>query len=621
MRGSRLELRLRWKADGRPLPNRYLAEADPTTAWAKGAIADEFVCGELVKHAAERHLRDIRDGEARGIYWRPESAAHALGFLPAVFTVSDGPKAGEPFHPLSWQTFVIGSHFGWLTSAGRWRFRTGWWETGKGQAKSPLMGALGIYIMGWCGIPRAQCFAIGQDKATATVLFRDAVAMCRGDIPDEAEGDSLESRGEVIIRGEGDNAWKIEHPDSGGFFRTLAGSDSQSGPRPAFVAADEIHEFKSDHQIETWQRAIDKVAGNALMVLGTNTPATSQIIGTSYSEMYQAIAKGEARDDSSFAFIARVDKEDREDIFENEAAWAKALPALGETFPIENMRETVAKAVLRPSTKSSVKRLYFGIDIGAADFWIDEEKWAAVQGAVEARAMRGRKCWLSLDLSRKNDLTALSGTWEAGEDGLLAVKTWYWTVKDGLADRAEEDRAPYVDWVEDGYLTATPGATIDYTFVAQRVAELEAEHEIEELVVDPAFLTAFQEACTEIGLVTWVYDGPGKPEGRGLKIVKHGQGKRVIFEDRQLCMPHSITRLEDAILEERIVIDSSPVTYACAGNAHVDDDGQGNRAFDKKRSRGRIDGLVTITMGVGAATAADKPKKKSVYASRGVIRI
>lgn len=279
--------------------------------------------------------------------------------------------------------------------------------------------------------------------------------MCRADIPGEDVGDSLESREEVIIRGEGDNAWKIEHPDTGSFFRTLAGGENQSGPRPAYVAADEIHEFRSDVAIETWQRAIDKVAGNALMLLGTNTPSTSQLVGTSYSNMYQQIAKGEARDDSAFAFIARVDKADRETVFENEACWPKALPALGETFPIENLRETVAAAVLRPSTKSSVKRLYFGIDVGAADFWISEDKWSAVQGSVDERQMRGRRCWLSLDLSKKNDLTALSGTWEAASEAVLAVKTWYWTTRDGLKERAEDDKAPYVEWVEDGYLTAS----------------------------------------------------------------------------------------------------------------------------------------------------------------------
>ena len=32
------------------------------------------------------------------------------------------------------------------------------------------------------------------------------------------------------------------------------------------MLADEIHEFKSDHSIETWKRAIDKIAGNATWV-------------------------------------------------------------------------------------------------------------------------------------------------------------------------------------------------------------------------------------------------------------------------------------------------------------------------------------------------------------------
>jgi phage terminase large subunit-like protein len=602
--------------------NRFLSEPDPTTAWAKAALEGKmFTAGELVKHAAERHLRDMRDGERRGIYWRPEEAAHALEFLPSVFQVTDGPSAGQPFYPLEWQTFVMGSLFGWRNANNRWRFRTGWLETGKGQAKSPLMGAIGVYIMGWCDIPRAQCYAIGEDKKTANVLFRDAVAMCRATIPEHEEGESLEALEEVVIRGELENAWKIEHPASGSFFQPIASGESLSGPRPNYVAGDEIHELTDENVLQTWKRGIDKVAGHALMLMGTNTPATSQHVGTSWSEMYQQIAKGEARDDSAFAFVARVDKADRETVFENETCWQKALPALGETFPIENIRETVASALLRPSTKSSVKRLYFGIDTAAADFWIDEEKWAAVQGPVDEKLMRNRYCRLALDLSQKNDLTALSAAWEPIGEEPIAVKSWYWTTREGLLTRAEKDKAPYVEWVEDGFLVATPGSTIDYTFVAMQVAKLKAEQNVLELLVDPAFIAGFMDACAEVGLEVWLYGGPDKPEGRGLKIVSHAQGKRVMFEDRQLCMPHSITRTEDAILDERIIIDNSPVTYSCAANAAIDEDGQGNRCFDKKRSRGRIDGMVTTAMAVGAATAMQKPKKKSVYASRGILML
>ena len=604
------------------MANRFLSDPDPTTAWAKAAVEGKlFTAGELVRHAAERHLRDMRDGERRGLYWRPEEAAHFLNFLPSVFQVTDGPAAGAPFFPLEWHTFVGGSLFGWRTASNRWRFRSGWLETGKGQAKSPFMGAIGVYIMGWCDIARAQCYAIGEDKKTANVLFRDAVAMCRATIPDHDEGESLEALGEVVIRGELENAWKIEHPDTGSFFQPIASGESLSGPRPSYVAGDEIHELTDENVLQTWKRGIDKVAGHALMLMGTNTPATTQHVGTAYSAMYQQIAKGEARDDSAFAFIARVDKADRETVFENERCWQKSLPALGETFPIENIRETVASALLRPSTKSSVKRLYFGIDTASADFWIDEEKWSAVQGAVDERAMRNRFCRLSLDLSQKNDLTSLSAAWEPIGDEPLAVKTWYWTTQEGLKDRAEKDRAPYVEWVEDGHLISTPGSTIDYTFVAMQVAQLNAEQSVLELVVDPAFISSFIDACREVGLEVWLYGGPDKPAGRGLKIVAHAQGMRIMFEDRQLCMPHSITRTEDAILDQRIIIDNSPVTYSCAANAAIDADGQGNRAFNKKRSRGRIDGMVTVAMAVGAATASDKPKKKSIYASRGIVRV
>lgn len=594
--------------------------ADPTTAWAEAAVRGDFVVGELVRHAAERHLRDLRD--LKGYYWRPELAQDALDFFPNVFTITDGPAQGKPFHLIPYQTFVVGSLMGWRTAEDRWRFRQGYVETGKGQAKSPMMAGLGLYAMMSCGFNRSQIYSIAANRQTSMVLFKDAVAMCRAPMPGEGD-DTLESTGEVVIRGEGDNAHKIEHPGSGdSFFLPLADGKQQSGPRPRMVLADEIHEFASVDQIETWQAAIAKIAGSAMMVLGSNTPAMTQHVGTEISETAQAVAKGDIKSDTAFAFVARTDKADHETIFENEAAWAKSLPALGITYPIANIREEVQDAQTRLSKAASVKRLYFGMPAGAADFWIDEETWAAVQTPIDdakIASLQGCKCWLSLDLSQKNDLTALTATW-IDANGKLWSKTWYWTTEAGLPERATEDRAPYEKWVDEGYLTAVPGATIDKTFVAARVAELVAEHDVQELVFDPAQMADFEAACQANGLLVWRYLGPDKPAGKGLKLVSHAQGTRVVFEDRQYCMPKSVEKLEDRILEKAIAIDNSPVTYSCAANAALVEDGMKNRAFDKKRSRGRIDGIVTIAMGVGAATAAEKPKKKSIYADRGVIR-
>jgi phage terminase large subunit-like protein len=588
---------------------------DPTTAWAQAAVRGDFVVGDLVRHAAERHLRDLRDAEARGYFWRPELAQRALDFFPSLFTITDGPAQGKPFHLIPYQVFCVGSLMGWVNAEGRWRFRSGYIETGKGQAKSPMMGGLGLYTMGWMGFARAQIYSIAANKQTSMVLFKDAVAMCRAPVPGYEDDDTLESLEHVVIRGEGDNAHKIEHPGSQSFFLPLADGKQQSGPRPRMVLADEIHEFVSVDQIETWQRAIDKIAGSAMMVLGSNTPAITQHVGTEISDTAQAVAKGEAKNDTAFAFVARTDKKDRETVFDNPACWVKSLPALGITYPETNIREAVDAARIKLSTAASVKRLYFGIPAGSADFWIDEETWAAVLGTVdEAKVaeLRGCQCWLSLDLSKKNDLTALTATW-IDADGKIWSKTWYWTTKIGLPDRATADHAPYEDWVEAGWMTAVPGATIDKTFVAAQVAQICAEHDVQELVYDVAQFADFEAACEEIGFPAWRFKGKGEPAGQGLKMVAHAQGTRVMFEDRQYCMPRSVERLEDRILQKTIVIENSPVTYMCAANAALIEDGMKNRAFDKKRSRGRIDGIVTIAMGVGAADNVPLKPAKSFW--------
>lgn len=101
------------------------------------------------------------------------------------------------------------------------------------------------------------------------------------------------------------------------------------------VLADEIHEFSVDTQIEIWRAAIAKVAGSAMMFMGSNCPATAQLVGSSYANSAIAIAKGDVKDDTQFALVARVDKRDHDTVFENEACWVKPLPALGIDAQIE----------------------------------------------------------------------------------------------------------------------------------------------------------------------------------------------------------------------------------------------------------------------------------------------
>lgn len=582
------------------------SKIDRTTDYARRVVDGKIVAGEFVRLACQRHLRDLKEGPKRGLSWDLAEADRAIDFFPSVLSITEGAKVGLPFELLPWHLFVVGSIYGWKDKNNLRRFRSVWLETGKGQAKSPLMGGLGLYEILGRKKQRAEVYAIGEDRKTSNVLFRDAAAMCRAPIPGKGE-ETLVGSGKVIVRGFGDNAWKIEHPKSQSKFEPLANSDAVSGPKPVLVLADEIHEMKTGKAIEIWRAAINKMSGDPMMVLGTNTPSVDQQVGSGYSEYFQKVMRGEFTDDTAFAYIARVDKDD--DPFNDESCWIKSLPALGITYPVENIRKAVETSRNMISTALTTKRLYFGIPVGTAGFWIAEDAWTKIQGHVDENEMLGRRLHLSLDLSQKNDLTALSGCWE-GEK--LNVKTWYWTCSERLADRSTKDKIPYRELAEGGYITITDSPIIDYSFVAEQVRSLCVTYEVVQLCVDPSFIGDFIKACNDIGFDVWRYEGPDKPEGVGLKIISHAQGLRVLFEGKQLCMPVSIRHLEDHILKDTITIDASKMTDICASNTVIQADAQKNKMFEKNKSRGRIDGMVTIAMAVGSATSEIEAKSQDL---------
>lgn len=580
------------------------ATADPVTQWALDVVDGRIVSGQLAKLACRRHLADLEHAHERGLVWRPDKAAEALEFFPSVLRVTAGAKAGEPFNLPSYTTFVVGSLFGWYREAsGRRRFRSAWVEAGKGQIKSPVAAAIGLYILFACGIPRAECYAIAKDRNQANVLFGDAVAMANAELIDaEFDGETLVSNGTLKARGTGDMTWMLEHPDSGSKFRALAGDEKVNGPRPSYVAADEIHEWSSDGPLKTWRSAGAKMPGDFLLWMSTNTPAADQIVATEWSELHQRILRGEADDDSAFAFIARVDPGDKP--FEDEGCWPKSMPCLNITFPIENVRIEVNSARNSVGTRLSTERLYFGVPVGASEYWIDLDFWEAVQGVVDIDDAGDGDFYLTLDLSKKNDMTAIGMGWVDPKD-ILHATVQYWKPTEKLKQKAEEDHAQYIEWAAavPPLLNLVPGRAIQYEFVAEQIRKLNARFNVAALVVDPAYLSDFRQACDRIGLETWVWEPDGEI-GSGLKIIVHGQGRLGMQSKKALWMPRSLQKFEDRILQRRIVIHESPITKWCSGNAAVQPDAQNNRFFVKKHQRGRIDGMTVLAMLSGAVDLA-----------------
>ena len=77
------------------------------------------------------------------------------------------------------------------------------------------------------------------------------------------------------------------------------------------------------------------------------------------------------------------------------------------------------------------------------------------------------------------------------------------------------------------------------------------------------------------------------------KFVPFGQGYQ--------SMSPALRDLESDLLNQKIVHGNHPVLTMCAANAVVTKDPAGSRKLDKAKSRGRIDGLVSLVMARGVA--------------------
>jgi phage terminase large subunit-like protein len=113
------------------------AVPDPTTAYARAVVSGEILAGRLVHLACERHLRDLKNGKARGLRFSEAKAEQALKFFPFL-QLAEGEHAGKPFRLEPFQQFIVGSLFGWRGPDGYRRFRTAF--IGEGQRQESACG-------------------------------------------------------------------------------------------------------------------------------------------------------------------------------------------------------------------------------------------------------------------------------------------------------------------------------------------------------------------------------------------------------------------------------------------------------------------------------------------------
>jgi len=270
----------------------------------------------------------------------------------------------------------------------------------------------------------------------------------------------------------------------------------------------------------------------------------------------------------------------------DESAWAAANPALGLFRSLDDLREQLTQAQRMPSMENSARHLLLNNRISTVSPFISPNVWQSCAGAV--LPFGDAPVYCGLDLSARTDLTALvligkvAGQWQ--------VVPHFWTPEQGLEDRSKRDRAPYSTWHRQGYLHSTPGATIDYEFVASDMAAIMSGLNIQAIAFDRWRIDLLKKELDKIGC--------------DLPLVPWGQG----FKD----MAPALDNLEAELLNARVNHGGHPVLQMCAANAIVIKDPAGGRKLDKGRATGRIDGLQAMAQAFGAAAQAIE--SEAVYA-------
>lgn len=216
--------------------------------------------------------------------------------------------------------------------------------------------------------------------------------------------------------------------------------------------------------------------------------------------------------------------------------------------------------------------------------------------------LKERECYEALDLSSKRDLTAKAKAWAPDADGIIYAEVSFWTPAETLDERASSDRVPYRAWLDAEHLETVPGRSIDYAYVAKSVAEDTSKFNIVALAFDQWRIEDFQRDLDDQGVESFVWEGPDKPDGAGLRLVRHAQGFGGGASVSSLWMPRSITAIEDLVLSGKLKVRYNPVLRWNSASAVLEQDATGNKKWEKRKSTGRIDGIVALSMAIGAVS-------------------
>ncbi|RWD33352.1 MAG: terminase [Mesorhizobium sp.] len=452
---------------------------------------------------------------------------------------------------------------------------------GKKNGKTSLAGCL--LLLHLCGpeaIPNTQLPSTAQSKEQAAVLFNLAAKMVRL---------NPELDRAIIIR---DTIKQLFCPGLGTLYKALSADASTAhGQSPIFAVHDELGQVRGP--VSELYNAIENAMGahDAPMsvIISTQAPNDGDLLSILIDDAQAG------HDPHTVCSLYSADMSI--DPFSEEAL-KQANPAFDDFLNASEIRKQAENAKRLPSQEPLYRNYTLNQRVEASSPFISRAAWLDCGAAPSD--FKGRPVYGGLDLSEVSDLTALVLVAPVG--GFWSVAPTFWLPSVGLREKARSDRVPYDVWAKEGHLATTPGPTVDYEYIADVIADVFDRHDVRKIAFDRWNWRHLKPWLSKAGFTD------DQLEGDKAVFEPMGQG----FQS----MSPALRELESAILNRKIAHGNHPVLGMCAANATVQTDPAGNRKFIKRKSHGRIDGMVALAMAMSVASTyqeAPPPKYQMLF--------
>lgn len=553
----------------------------------------KIVAGKYVIKAVERHFEDIERSKSAEYpyYFSEQWAAYALNTSETI-TLSIGEKSGQPFDMMPYQCAIGALAYGWRQKGNdKRRFTQAYVKVARKNAKTEFLiwaGTYGFFFEGekdpeiyWCARQRDQA------KKTGWQRHRRVLKKMVERYPTAAKHVKILTH-------------EITQPDGALGRIDFFGQDSEAkdGLVPYYGIFDELHAYNDDKVINVIESGYGGRKNNPpftwmITTAGYLSTGPSRDILTGAKNMLDGLAPNER----FLAFIYELDDDDlKDDRWQNPELWGKANPGLGISLSLEYLLDELHKGKTRGKTKlDDFKVKNLNIELDTADAWIEAAELKALPDDFDENKLQGVPMYGGLDLASTSDFCAYCRFWPSDDPGSRphVARFLLYLPEDKFKEYCGKVPA-FVKWAEDGWIKTVPGNVMEYDWVVSAGQWDMVKQDMQRIGFDPH--NAYQTVA--------------QMEASGVKMEPVAQDKKRISPAAKF--------VEEQIKKQQIDFGGNPVISWMFANVRIERDAQDNYSLNKKKSVGKIDGVMALCNAVylylnDTATAAKKTK--STYES------